>query len=69
MQVLLVNGSPHAKGCTWTALSEVAAELERQGVGSPYLSAGHAADCGLHCLRSLPQNRALLPRRQGKRGS
>lgn len=32
MKVLLVNGSPHARGCTYTALSEVAAELEKEGV-------------------------------------
>ena len=31
MKVLLVNGSPHEKGCTFTALSEAAAELERNG--------------------------------------
>ena len=40
MQVLLVNGSPHPKGCTWTALSEVAAELERQGIGSRIFQLG-----------------------------
>lgn len=27
MKVLLVNGSPHKEGCTYTALSEVAAML------------------------------------------
>ena len=32
MHVLLMNGSPHANGCTYTALSEVAGELEREGV-------------------------------------
>ena len=40
MKVLLVNGSPHAKGCTWTALSEVAAELEKQGIGSQIFQLG-----------------------------
>ena len=40
MQVLRVNGSPYAKGCTWTALSEVAAELEKQGVGSQIFQLG-----------------------------
>ena len=40
MQVLLVNGSPHPAGCTWTALSEVAAELERQGIGSQVFQLG-----------------------------
>ncbi len=32
MKVLLVNGSPHEKGCTYTALSEVAGALEKQGI-------------------------------------
>ena len=32
MKVLLVNGSPHAKGCTYTALAEVAGALENQGI-------------------------------------
>ena len=32
MKVLLLNGSPHEKGCTYTALSEVAAALEGDGV-------------------------------------
>ena len=29
MKVLLVNGSPKAKGCTYTALQEAAAALEK----------------------------------------
>jgi multimeric flavodoxin WrbA len=32
MQVLMINGSPHAKGCTYTALAEVAGQLEREGM-------------------------------------
>jgi multimeric flavodoxin WrbA len=32
MQVLMINGSPHEKGCTYTALSEVAGQLEKQGI-------------------------------------
>lgn len=34
MNVVLINGSPNPKGCTYTALSEVARELEKQGVES-----------------------------------
>lgn len=34
MKVLLINGSPHEKGCTYTALSEVANELAKKGVDS-----------------------------------
>lgn len=32
MKVLLVNGSPHEKGCTYTALCEVAKTLNNEGV-------------------------------------
>ena len=32
MNVLLINGSPHKNGCTHTALSEVAGQLNRHGI-------------------------------------
>ena len=32
MKVLLVNGSPHPKGCTYTALEEVAKTLNEEGI-------------------------------------
>ena len=32
MKVLLVNGSPHKNGCTYTALSEIAKTLEEEGI-------------------------------------
>lgn len=32
MKVLLVNGSPNEKGCTFTALSEVASALNSEGI-------------------------------------
>ncbi len=32
MKVLLVNGSPHKEGCVYTALSEVAKELNNEGI-------------------------------------
>lgn len=34
MKVLLVNGSPNKQGNTFTALSEVAKQLEKNGIGS-----------------------------------
>jgi multimeric flavodoxin WrbA len=37
MKVLLVNGSHHEKGCTYTALAEVAKALQANGVeDTPY---------------------------------
>lgn len=32
MKVLLINGSPHQKGCTYTALSVVASALNEEGI-------------------------------------
>ena len=34
MKVLLVNGSPHREGCTFTALSEVGKALEGAGIAT-----------------------------------
>ena len=36
MKVLLVNGSPHKQGCTYTALSEVGKALEAEGVATEH---------------------------------
>ena len=41
MNVLLINGSPNAKGCTFTALNEVAQALNANGVGTELVQVGH----------------------------
>ena len=41
MKALLINGSPHAKGCTYTALSIVAKELENNGIEAEIVHVGH----------------------------
>lgn len=40
MKVLLVNGSPHAKGCTYTALQEVASSLNKQDIDTEIFQLG-----------------------------
>lgn len=40
MKVLLVNGSPHEKGCTYTGLLEVANELEKNGIETEIVHIG-----------------------------
>lgn len=40
MKVLLINGSPNEHGCTYTALSEVAASLQKHGVETELLYLG-----------------------------
>ncbi|MBQ6264134.1 MAG: flavodoxin family protein [Clostridia bacterium] len=41
MKVLLINGSPHAKGCTQRALSEIQSTLEKEGVESEIIHIGN----------------------------
>lgn len=40
MKVLLINGSPKAEGCTYTALCEVAKELEKEGIEAEIFHVG-----------------------------
>ena len=40
MKVLLINGSPREKGCTYTALKEIADTLEKEGIQSEILYLG-----------------------------
>lgn len=43
MKVLMINGSPNQKGCTYTALNEIAGVLERNGIESEILWIGKGA--------------------------
>ena len=43
MKVLLINGSPHSKGSTYTALNEVAVTLEKEGIETEMIHVGHMA--------------------------
>ena len=40
MKVLLVNGSPHEFGCTYTALAEAAKTLENEGISTEFFWLG-----------------------------
>lgn len=40
MKVILVNGSPHPKGCTFTALEEVAGTLNPEGIETQIFQVG-----------------------------
>lgn len=48
MKVLLVNGSPHENGCTYTALCEVAKALQGEGIETEIFQIGQEAYNG--CL-------------------
>lgn len=43
MKILLLNGSPHEKGCTFTALQEIAEQLEREGIAAEIFWVGNKA--------------------------
>lgn len=46
MKVILVNGSPHAKGCTYTALEEVAGALVKHGIETEIFQVGNKPVAG-----------------------
>ena len=61
MKVLLINGSPHAKGCTYTALCEVAAVLEQEGVETEIFHVGTKPISGcLACGACLKTERCVI---------
>lgn len=56
MKVLLINGSPHEKGCTYTALCEVETGLKKTGIETEIFHVGNqpvrgCMACG-HCKKS-----------------
>lgn len=51
MKVLLINGSPHEKGCTYTALREIAGTFQREKIQADIFWIGNrplysCVDCG-----------------------
>lgn len=52
MKVLLVNGSPHNEGCTYTALCEVAQTLNNEGINTEIFWIGNKPIGGcIACLK------------------
>ncbi len=49
MKVLLINGSPHKTGCTYTALSEVASALNEDGIETEIIYAGQTSSGCMGC--------------------
>ncbi len=41
MKVLLINGSPHEKGCTWVALHEMETTFKEEGIETELIQVGH----------------------------
>lgn len=55
MKVLLINGSPHKEGCTYTALREVADTLESEGIETEFAWVGVKPVAGCIACRSCTE--------------
>ncbi len=61
MKILLINGSPREKGCTFTALDEVAKTLEIAGVETEMYWIGNRAISGCKaCMACKKTGRCIL---------
>lgn len=62
MKVLLINGSPHKDGCTYTALNEVANILEKHNIETETIWLGNKPISGCiacnHCIKT--NNRCFI---------
>lgn len=56
MKVLLVNGGPHKEGCTYTALTEVANELNSEGIETEIFWIGVKPVSGCIACRKCVEN-------------
>ena len=61
MKVLLINGSPHEKGCTYTALMEVADALEKEGIGTEVFWIGNKPIAGcIDCRTCMKRKKCIF---------
>lgn len=59
-KILLINGSPHEFGCTYTALKEVADTLEKEGVETEILYLGKKPVAGCIACGSCAESRRCV---------
>ena len=55
MKVLLVNGSPHQKGCTYTTLCEVSESLNQNGIDTDVFWIGNKPISGCMPVKHVPK--------------
>lgn len=61
MKVLLINGSPNAKGCTYTALTEVAGVLQQEGIETEIIHVGNKAIRGcIGCWKCSTEGKCIF---------
>jgi len=59
MKVILINGSPHAKGSTYTALCEVEKALQQDGVETEIIHIGTEVPGCIGCYRCSEKGRCI----------
>ena len=60
MKVLLVNGSPHKEGCTYTALTTVAVALKAENIGADIFWIGNKPLSGCIACKSCIKMNACV---------
>lgn len=60
MKVLLFNGSPNARGCTYTALCEIAKTLEKHGIESEIFQIGTKPVAGCIACRTCKSGKPCI---------
>lgn len=61
MKVILVNGSPHLKGCTYTGLREIEKILNGEGIETEIFNVGTKPLSGcLGCMKCLETGRCVI---------
>ena len=55
-KVILLNGSPHAKGCTWAALDEMLQTFEKEGIETELIHVGNKAIRGCIACKYCVKN-------------
>ncbi len=60
MNVLLINGSPHENGCTWTALTEISDTLTQLGIESEIFHIGKDAIQGCTACGACSQTKECV---------
>lgn len=60
MKVLLVNGSPHKEGCTYTALMEVAEALNKEGIAAEIFWLGNKPLAGCNACKTCAEKKSCI---------
>lgn len=60
MKVLLINGSPHKNGCTFTALEEIAKTLKEEGIESEIYQVGTDVEACRGCYACAKLGRCVI---------